>query len=182
MSGDNGQTQREQIQDALYDWIEAVLTENSCSCPIVWDNSPGPRPEPPFISLQMIGGSRGSFPWKSRVDTESGERTVRHDMRKTVSINGWGESCMERLDEIADSISAENYRRMLKRSGLIVTPITDVSGTGEDRANGTETHAFFDIAVTYIRIVKEKSGWIESVNIQSDMPANPEIDINAGGA
>ena len=64
----------------------------------------------------------------------------------------------------------------------MVNPITGVTASAEDRANGTETHGFFDIAVTYIRVVKEKTGWIESVGVQSDMPANPEIDINAGGA
>lgn len=176
--------QRTEVQDAIYDWIDAVLKENGFDCPVVWDGTGGTRPKPPFISLQMIGGSRGSFPWKSRVNEGSGERTVRYDMRKTVSIHGWGERCMERLDEIADSISAESHRSALRKRGLVVNPITDVTGSAEDRANGTETHGFFDIAVTYIRVVREKSGWIERTGIASDLPANKEIDINAstGGA
>lgn len=178
----SGKTQRMQVQDALYDWIEAVLQENGFPCEIVWDDTGGTRPKPPFISLQMIGGSRGSFPWKSRVDAENGERETRFDMRKTVSIHGWGERCMERLDEIADSISSDKYRRMLRANGLVVNTITDATLSADDRANGTETHGYFDIAVTYIRVVKEKIDWIESVGIQSDMPSNPEIDINAGGA
>ena len=132
----------------------------------------------------MIGGGRGSFPWKSRVNRETSERTVRHDMRKTVSIHAWGERCMERLDEIADSISAESHRSALRKRWLVVNAITDVTGSAEDIANGTETHGFFDIAVTYIRVVKEKTGWIERTGITSDLPVNKEIDINAstGGA
>ena len=175
-------TQREMVQDALYDCIDAVLAEKNFPCPIVWDGLGGTRPKAPLVSLQMIGGTRSTFPWKSRVDPETGERESRFDMRKTVSINGWGERCMERLDEIADSISSEKYRLMLRRNGVVVNPITGVTTSAEDRANGTETHGFFDIAVTYIRVVKEETGWIESVGVQTDMPANPEIDINAGGA
>ena len=113
-------TQREMVQDALYDWIEAVLAEKNFPCPIVWDGLGGTRPKAPFVSLQMIGGTRSTFPWKSRVDPETGERESRFDMRKTVSINGWGERCMERLDEIADSISSEKYRLMLRRNGVVV--------------------------------------------------------------
>ena len=175
-------TQLEMVQDALYDWIEAVLAEKNFQCPIVWDNSGGARPKAPFVSLQMIGGTRSTFPWKSRVNPETGERETRFDMRKTVSIHGWGERCMERLDEIEDSISSETYRLMLRRNGLVVNPITGITTSVEDMANGTETHGYFDIAVTYIRAVKEQTGWIESVGVETDMPANPEIDIKAGGA
>ena len=132
--------QRTEVQDALFDWIDAVLKENGFPCEIVWDDTGGVRPKPPFVSLQMIGGSRSSFPWKSRVNGETGERTVRHDIRKTVSIHGWGERCMERLDEIADSISSDKYRRMLRRSGLVVNTLNDTTLSAEDRANGTETH------------------------------------------
>lgn len=175
-------SQLEQVQDALYDWIAAVLEENEFPCEIVWDNSGGTRPKPPFISLQMIGGSRSSFPWKSRVDRDTGERETRFDMRRTVSIHAWGERCLERLDEIADSISSDTYRRMLRKNGLVVNAITDATLSAEDRANGTESHGYFDIAVTYIRVVKEETGWIESVSVKSGMPANSEIEINAGGA
>ena len=174
--------QRTEVQDALFDWIDAVLKENGFPCEVVWDDTGGVRPKPPFVSLQMIGGSRSSFPWKSRVDPNTGERKARFDMRKTVSIHCWGERCMERLDEIADSISSDKYRRMLRRSGLVVNTLTDTTLSAEDRANGTETHGYFDIAVTYIRVVKEETDWIESVGIQTDMPANPKIDIEAGGA
>ena len=62
-------TQREMVQDALYDWIEAVLAEKNFPCPIVWDGLGGTRPKAPFVSLQMIGGTRSTFPWKSRRDT-----------------------------------------------------------------------------------------------------------------
>ena len=51
-------TQREMVQDALYDWIEAVLAEKNFPCPIVWDGLGGTRPQAPFVSLQMIGGTR----------------------------------------------------------------------------------------------------------------------------
>lgn len=174
--------QRTEVQDALFDWIDAVLNENGFPCEIVWDDTGGTRPKPPFISLQMIGGSRASFPWKSRVDAGTGERTTRFDMRRTVSIHGWGESCMERLYDIADSISSDKYRRILRKSGLVVNALTDIMLSAEDRANGTETHGYFDIAVTYIRMVREKTGWIESVEVKTDMPANPSIDIKTGGA
>lgn len=180
MSGER--TQLEAFQDAIYDWIEAALEEKGFSCPIVWDGVGGTRPKAPFVSLQLISTSRSGFPWKSRADRATGERKTLHNMRRTVSVHGWGERCAERLDEIADSISSDKYRRMLRRNGVVVNPITGITTSAEDIANGEETHSFFDIAVTYIRVVKEQTNWIESVGIQTDMPANPGIDINAGGA
>ncbi len=174
--------QRGVIQDALYDWIDAVLKEEECSCPIVWDNTGGTREKPPFVSLQMIGGSRSGFPWKSGVDAETGDRMHRHDMRRTVSIHGWGESCMDRLDAIADSIHKSVYISLLRKKGLVVNTLTEVRESAEDIANGSETHGIFDIAVTYIRVVKEKIGWIEGVYVESDLPANPAMDIETGGA
>ena len=177
MMNQKAKTQYEQVQDALYDWIAAVLAEKGFSCAIVWEINRGVRPKEPFISLQMIGGSRCSFPWKSRVIKETGERKTLFDMRKTVSIHGWGERALERLDEIADSISADTYRAMLRKSGIVVNKITNVTLSAQDIANETETHGYFDIAVTYIRVVIEKVGWIENVGIQCDLPANSEIDI-----
>ncbi len=169
--------QRAEVQDALFDWIDAVLKENGFPCEVVWDDTGGVRPKPPFVSLQMIGGSRSSFPWKSRVDPNTGERKARFDMRKTVSIHCWGERCMERLDEIADSISSDKYRRMLRKRGLVVAAITDAVLSAEDRANGTESHGYFDIAVTYIRVVSEEVGWIERVAIKSNLIADTEISL-----
>lgn len=173
--------QREEIQDALFDWIDLVLRKDDLSCPIVWSASGGVRPKPPFISLQMIGSSRQGFPWKSGVDAETGERTHRHDMRRTVSIHAWGKSCMDRLDLIADSIHKSEYISSLRKRGLVVNAITDVQESAEDIANESETHGIFDIAVTYIRAVKEEIGWIEGVEIESDLPANSKIDIEIGG-
>lgn len=170
-------TQYEIVQDALYDWITAVLAENGFLCAVVWEVNRGVRPKEPFISLQMIGGARCSFPWKSGVNKETGERKTLFDMRKTVSIHGWGERCLEVLDEIADSISFDKYCSMLREKGLVVNKITDVSLSAQDIANETETHGYFDIAVTYTRVVIERVGWIENVGIQCDLPANSEIDI-----
>lgn len=170
--------QRVQVQDALFDWVEKALNDAECACPIVWDNTGGTREKPPFVSLQMIGGGRRGFPFKSGVNPESGERTFRYDMRQTVSIHGWGESCMDRLETISDSIDFGENIAFLRKRGIVVNRLTDVAEVAEDRANDSETHGFFDIAVTFIRIVKQQVDWIERVEVHDDMPANPDINID----
>ena len=170
--------QREQVQDALYDWVEKALADKECPCPIIWTPFAGARPKPPFISLQMIGGERKGSPYKSGVDRETGQRTVRHEIKLTVSINAWGKNCMDRLEDISDSIDNSACIRLLRKNGLVVNRLEDVRESAEDVANGTETHGIFDIEVTFTRAVKEDIGWIDRLGaVTTDLPGNSEIHI-----
>jgi hypothetical protein len=164
--------QRKYLQNALYDWIAKVLADEGATCEIVWDYTGGPRAKAPFIALQMIGGSRPGFPWKGKVNAETGERKLAAPIRVTVSIHGYGESSFDKLDAIFDSIFKAEYISFLKAKKLVVNKITDVHEAINEIANKNENHGLFDIAVTFIRVIIEKSGWIERVDIKSDWPAS----------
>lgn len=170
---------RRMVQDALHDWAEAVLAEAGLPCPVVWANSGGPREKAPFVSLQMVGSSRRGFPWKGGVDAETGLRPLAQDERMTVGVHGWGEGGMDRLDALRDAIFTGSPATLLRRRGLVVDALTDVSESAEDIANESEAHGWFDIAVTFARRTEEKIGWIERVEVEGGFPANSSINIDS---
>jgi hypothetical protein len=168
---------REYLQDALHDWIEKVLAEAEAPCEIVWDYTGGSRAKAPFIALQFIGNERPGFPYRGKVDPETGERRLHAPERVTVSINGFGESSFDRLDAICDSIFKAEYISFLKKKKLVVNKITDVHEAANEIAGVNENHGLFDISVSFIRIITENPGWIEHVGVKTDLPANPDISV-----
>lgn len=165
--------ERQYIKDVLYDWVAAVVAEGGRTDPVVWDNDGGPRPVPPFISLEFTGGSTPGTPNYSRVKTnghDDGVQIIRQFVRKALTMYAFGEGAIDLLETIKASVYRETYIAMLAKKGLVIPNTLDVTEAPTVRGADIENSAFFEFWLTYIRVIEDVPGWIGSVDISSDTP------------
>ena len=164
--------ERQYIKDAIYDWVRAVVTDEGRTDEVIWDHGNGPRPPLPFISLEIIGTETPGQPDYSLVegDPESpliGKQTIRRFVRRALTMYGFGEEAMDLLETIKASIDKDKYVDLLAEKGLAVSQAFEVTEHPANRSGiTTEMAAMFDFHVTYIRVMTDSPGWIETVHIQ----------------
>jgi hypothetical protein len=173
--------ERKFLKDALYEWIASVVSDNGRTDEVIWDNGKGVRPVPPFIALQFIGGSRPGLPSYGNVKldgSENGEQRIYVPSKKTVTLHGIGEGAFDLLQTICDSIFMNKYISFLKSKNLVINKLSDVTETGNEMDTEMENHAIFDIMVSFMRVVIDRPGWIENVEITSEnLPSISPIEI-----
>ena len=170
--------ERQYIKDALYDWVAAVVAEEGRTDPVVWDNEDGPRPKPPFISLEFTGTSTPGFPDYSMVNVDpdnpedQGEQTISRFVRRALTMYAFGKGAFDLLETIKASYEKDAYIQMLAEKGLVIPYALEVIENPAVRGGvDTENSALFEFYVTYTRVIKDSPGWIETVHI------NPSKDI-----
>jgi hypothetical protein len=172
--------ERQYIKDTLYDLVEAVVRAAGREDEVIWRNDNGTRPVPPFIAIEIVGGSRRGFPWKSLVKINAdnpedmGEQTIVQPGKKTLTIYGFGEGSFDLLETIRDSVYLEDYKNMLAQKGLVLLNVMDVTGTPAEIDGIRENEPHFDFDVAFNRVFTDRPGWIEHVKIKTDdLPMKP---------
>jgi len=156
--------ERDRISDAIYDWVGAAVFDEGRTDPVIWDHGDGPRPPPPFVSLEFTGTSTPGTPNYSPVD-ENGEQSIARSVRRALTMYGFGEGALDLLEAIKESIWKDKYMEMLAEKGLVIPQALDVTENPAARGTETEFSAHFDFFVSYMRETKERIGWIESAEI-----------------
>ena len=173
--------EREYLKDSLYDWVAAVVADTGRKDQVIWRNENGPRPVPPFISIEFTGSQTPGMPDYSPVKTkgqeDDGEQEIRQFVRKAMTMYGFGEGAIDLLETIKASIFREKYAAMLYKAGLVIPQALDVMENPAPKSNEIENSAFFDFVVTFIRVVTDVPGWIGGVKMSSDTPIG-NIDIS----
>jgi hypothetical protein len=184
--------ERQYIKDAIYDWVEAVVQAAGRTDEVIWRDDNGPRPVSPFISIEIVGGSRRGRPWKSPVrpatqvppgvdeqgfeypPEDMGVQTIMQPAKKTLTMYGFGEGSFDLLETIRDTVYLDDYRNLLGQKGLAVTHTFDVTGVGFEIAGVREMQPHFDFVVAFNRVITDKPGWIEHVHIEAEnLPMKP---------
>jgi hypothetical protein len=160
--------EREYLEIALADWIEAVVLDNGRTDKVIYTNKNGVRPVLPFIALQFVGGGRPGFPSRTKVNPKTGEQKILAPSSKTVTLHGIGTGSFDLLQTICDSIFIGKYISLLKQRNLVVNKITDVTELGNELDTEMENRAKFDVRVAFIRVITNIPGWIEHMKIVSD--------------
>ena len=174
-------SERQHIQDILYDWVVAVIKENGREDQVVWRNGEGPRPVPPFISIEFVGSRTPGQPNYSKVrvkqnedgtpDTsDDGRRTIKQYVRRTLTMYGFGEGAIDLLETVKASIWFSEHIYFLKRNGLVINDATEVKELPQELSSDVENGAFFEFVLTYRRVLEDAPGWIGQVDIESDTP------------
>jgi len=173
--------ERQHIKDSLYDWVAAVVAETGRKDQVIWRNENGPRPVPPFISIEFTGSQTPGMPEYSSVETEGqeddGEQEIRQFVRKAITMYAFGEGAIDLLETIKASVFREKYIAMLYKAGLVIPQVLDVTETPAPKSNEIENSAFFDFVVTFIRVGTDVPGWIGGISMSSDTPIG-DIDIS----
>jgi len=165
--------ERQQIKDAIYDWVAAVVAEEGRTDPVIWDNEDGPRPKPPFISLEFIGTSTPGMPDYSMVEVDpdnpedQGVQKVSRFVRRALTMYAFGKGALDLLETIKASYEEDKYIEMLAERGLVIPYALEVRENPAVRGGtDTESSALFEFYVTYIRVKEVSPGWIETVHIK----------------
>ena len=170
--------ERQYIKDAIYDWVAAVVAEEGRTDLVVWDYEDGPRPKPPFVSLEFTGSSTPGTPNFSQVDVDSdnpednGVQTITRYVRRALTMYAFGEGAIDLLETIKASYEKDAYILMLAKRGLVIPYALEVRENPAARGGtDTENSALFEFYVTYTRVIEDSPGWIETVQI------NPSKDL-----
>jgi len=163
--------ERQQIKDAIYDWVAAVVEEEGRTEQIIWDNEDGPRPKPPFISLEFTGTSTPGMAEYGMVEgvtpeNPDGIQEIRRPVRRALTMYAFGEGALDLLETIKASYEKEKYIQMLSEKGLVIPYVLEVRENPAVRGGtDTETSALFEFYVTYIRVIEDSPGYIDDVSI-----------------
>ena len=174
-------TERQHIKESLYDWVAAVIAETGRTDPVIWNNGKGPRPVPPFISIEFTGSQTPGSPDYGMVtgvetDSDNGEQTIRQFVRKAITMYAFGEGGIDLLETVKASVFNEDYINTLYKKGLVIPQVFDVTEGPEAKGNEIENSAFFEFIVTYTRVITTTPGWIGEVQISSETPVG-NIDV-----
>jgi len=169
--------ERQAIKNAIYDWVAAVVAEEGRTDPVIWDNEDGPRPKPPFISLEFTGTSTPGFPNYSMKENDpdkpedEGVQEISRYVRRALTMYAFGQGAFDLLETIRASHEKDEYIDMLAEKGLVIPYALEVRENPAARGTDTENSALFDFYVTYTRVIKNFPGWIDTVHI------NPSKDL-----
>lgn len=175
--------ERQYIKEALYDWVAAVVADEGRTDQVIWDNEDGPRPVPPFISIEFRGtGTPGSPDYSfvnvgnpdeeteelgENIEPGEGGQTISRFVRRSLTMYAFGNSAMDLLETIKASIDKEKYHLMLELKGLAIPQALDVTENPVNRSGiATENSALFDFFVTYTRVMTDTPGWVETTEIE----------------
>jgi hypothetical protein len=173
--------ERRYLKDNLYDWVEAVVRDNGRTDPVIWRDENGIRPKAPFISIEIVGGSRSGHPWHSRIKVDLpedpadlGRQTIVQPAKKTLTMYGFGEGSFDLLETIRDSVHLDDYSIMLAQRGLVIRETFDVTGPASEMDGVREAQPHFDFVVAFNRVFTDIPGWIEHVKVKTDdLPMKP---------
>jgi len=161
--------ERQYIKKAIYDWVAAVVEAEGRKDQIVWDNEDGPRPKPPFISLEFTGTSTPGSPHYGDVDIEKkpeGVQEITRFVRRALTMYAFGKGALDLLETIKESIDKDAYITMLAKQGLVIPYALEVRENPTVRGTDTEYSALFEFYVTYTRVTEDSPGWIETVHMK----------------
>jgi hypothetical protein len=155
--------ERQYIQDILYDFVSGVVAENGRTDPVIYADENGPRPVPPFISMEFTGGDTPGLPYYGMVDPGNGEQMIVQNVRKTLTMYAFGQGAFDLLETIRVAAFKNTWIDFLIRRHLVIAQMFEVLETGTDRDNEREKSASFDFDVTFNRVSVDTPGWIEHV-------------------
>ena len=178
--------ERRYLQDALYDWVAAVVEEMGRTDEVIWRDGKGVRPVPPFIAIEFVGSQTLGLPNYSMVEVNEIEKGVFDDgvqkisqpVRKTLTMYAFGQGCIDLLETVKASIYRQKYIDFLYRKNLVIPDVLDVIEGADARGNEIESSAHFDFVVTFIRVITDDPGWIERVDMTNKLRPGEVIHIN----
>jgi hypothetical protein len=103
-------------EDAIYDWAVASL---GSSVKVIWDKPTAPRPELPYVTLNILGGPIQLGDRVARIYKELDTWTYQFKKRITLSINIFGyEDYLNKIEILLNSLYLESKIEILNVAGL----------------------------------------------------------------
>lgn len=153
-------------EDAIYDWAVASLQGTT----VIWDKPTAPRPELPYVTLNIIGGpiklaNRTPFKYKE-LDTW----TYYFKKRITLSINIFGyENHLNKIDTLLNSLELDSKIEILNNAGLACWGYDGPRDLSLQRDTEWEFRSQADIFLSYGENVDDVPGEVQSIELNGEI-------------
>lgn len=161
------------IRDALYDWAAAVVAAVGSTAQVKFQSEDGPRPEPPFVVLnimgpRMTGGSDYQSP-DSPVDQTFHQQGMREF---TISVSAYAENdSLTLATALHTSLNNPLYFEQLAAADIGVGAVNQVNDLSQFLETRWERRSQFDFMI-FSAVDEEYTGaTIETVEYENDILA-----------
>ena len=159
------------IKNNLYDVFTAILeAQKIIGVPVVQENSEGPRPKAPFLTIEFrstVGLGSINF---SKVKIEPGNDGIQRmsqPQRRNMTLHGFGERAVDVLETLKTQLAADEWADELYRRHLVIPQVFETLETPHGIETTRENAASFDFDLTYTRVVETTPGYIEHAELNS---------------
>ena len=166
-------------QVAFITWAKTLASSISPSVEAVWGSSRAPRPQLPYIMLDIISGPSKDGHDDLRLDEQN--KIVASGMRYyTLSVNVYGDTANEIAAELQSSFELPTIQELLSASGIAVVREGDVRVLDKLLETDYEGRAQFDFEFAVSKNkVDDKSGVIDKVQLTNEIyPVDLTVVVN----
>ena len=103
--------------------------ENLLAIPAVFANENGSRPELPYLTLNVTLNSKIGTPYYPKA-SDTGNQNIKYDIDYTVSINGYGKTVLNYMENLRDSFQTQTGMTWSQTEGIALRSednITDIT-------------------------------------------------------
>ena len=153
------------MTDALRQWVV-----NETGLPVIWMNPNAPRPDKPYITLQVLNVQRVGRAYYGPVN-ESGEAVVQFDREVVVSITAYEDtlsdprSAVQRMEDLRDSLEKYSVRDYLASEGWGLRAVELLTDAPQKIDTTWEPRAVFDVRMGTRKQILDDLGIIETTEI-----------------
>lgn len=152
-----------ELEDIIYSWISENIELD-----IIWKNQNGMRPNPPYITLNILSYTKLGEKNTLSVD-DDGNREVKYDEDISLEIESFGMDSQNELQKIKDSIQNESILSSLADQGIVIRndfAIKDVSSLLDETI---EKRYIYELTLGFVHSIIENVGIIETINFSEEV-------------
>lgn len=139
------------------------LIEQLCGAAVIYEKQNAPRPELPYVGIQVISHGKKGFDDKNGIDGNilySGERYV------SIGISYYGQDAMAKLNEAKNLLETETITDKCFAQGIAIYDLGEVADLTELMdSQKWEERAHLDLFYSYIENYTDTPGYFENVEI-----------------
>lgn len=153
-----------EIKAAIYSWV------NSCACrSVIWANQDAPAPARTYITLLISRIAAVGRDYVSPPDS-AGTSRVQGNREFTLSLQAFGDSAIQDLMDLRDSLETVSVQQALADSGLAIVEHQQIQDVTFALGSTLEPRAVFDVRFRAgSEIVDDGTGFIQIVEYDGEV-------------
>ncbi len=176
------------LEDALRSFVAAALAPEVLDGAVIWDRQRGPRPAPPFATLELVGpgGPWGAVPeWQHEFDPDVAgggmsavaggeivEETIHHHeyalrLKTYADAPRTARNLMIRIHDRANMRSGRDGLR--ESSGIVVAEVGPIQDVGALLDTDWEGRAVMTVRIRVGDMVEDRIGYVATVETVNEL-------------
>ena len=152
------------IQDKLYEW---VFDETALA--VIWLFPNAPRPDLPYISLNILNFVDVHQDFIPAPDPVTGEAEIAGNREFTLSIQCYGDNALQTMSNLKDSLEKPSIQVLLREENIAFVDSENVINVTTLLDSIFEERAALDVRFRVATGTVDEIGIIEQTNIETDI-------------